>query len=1289
MKMKQKQLTSYDLISGMTARNYRKKLAASSVRPDDSMLTLKFRLDLPADLQERIPFESFRHLYGVVEGVGKGSLIHYLFSAILSGFRIFGIAGDAQTFFTRNAFQDAEFQEAFLSATGLDLPDFIPSLIKKRLIQGVRARGGKDNQFKKEIIVREYRKSLASKLPVGTDEEKVDTLFSKIADHLLKDDRLQGWMDLKNKPVIAAEAVDRALSDFCGNSGVPMLAPMLKEGESELPKNSTIVFDDASIHIDSDNVLAPYFTVATILRHFRGADRSNNALRKYVQENLTTNTNSGLSWFFGAGLNLLRTKSLDELCESYAIPPSRKASMHQLQEAAKAIPGQTLLYKNTGNILSYSDFRTVVGGHLDSWVANYINRLYELKSILQEMPEHLSVPSAFIRGKEDFLDTTNCSRTDIELLCNQFNGDYIQRTLKALDNLLGMTDTVSADDILQIEQCTGQINQLTSFREQMKNALKQASNNRNSSWWNLQAETADSWKDWDKIVSLPKLNRMTGGVPDAEEELATESRQFAYLLNAQKSHFERIKKWTEQQGQPLNPLGVLEEAQKKALEQRPSAIAKNGTAEEMAIRLILHRIGNTVRVCNDAFAGKIIQWFISNRIFSNDRDRNRFFFNRQGSLYVSPFSTRNHQAYPVRKDIAAVAVDLLKSLGRVLEDVTLLKELDADAQDTFLKLNRLWLAFQLSGLNKPIPGGIAELDLPAGLEQSIPADLQMQVKDGNEVSASSVRKLFNLYASLLSGMQTVLRRSRFYLRSKFSWVDNNALYYVPKDRSWSLPERYQKSEAWQEIFNSKVLVLNEDGTVNTLKTFEAVIALPIEKQALMKPLLIQLPHDWCYSLPFAKGKDSGQEVFLVKKNGSKGTELSKRKVTGEFVRLIGPSSMKSQLDELIIAPKQITVSDMTLLIDQPVNQRKDDDGEIILDYESYEMTLAVPIARKKLETKENKTQPFKRIVAIDQGEAGLAYAVFNLDDVSMPMAEPLASGTIRIPSIRRLIKGVRKFRKSAQKTQKFNQRFDSSMFTLRENATGDVCGVIVGLMHRFRAFPVLEFQVKNLESGSRQLEMVYKSVNARFLYSSDVPMQNSEREAWWYKGNYWTIPGIYRPLSSTEKGSSVKNAVKVDGKTFRPLNVFPGASVNASMTSRICSCCGNNIWQLIRDAEEQGIKSFNVHDGGEITVNGKTIKLYDKPDNSLRRFFARRNERVPLNTPINAGQISLQELRSRVMRNLRRPPKSLQSRDTTQSRYFCVFKDCKAHNQERHADINAAINIGRRFLNGVVRISST
>ena len=108
-----------DLVSGMTSRTYRKNLAAQSVRPQDSMLTLKFRLDHPEGLQDTIPFDRFRDLYGVVEDVKKGSLIHYLFSVILSGFRIFATAGDAETFSSRKSFRDTDFSEAFKTATGL------------------------------------------------------------------------------------------------------------------------------------------------------------------------------------------------------------------------------------------------------------------------------------------------------------------------------------------------------------------------------------------------------------------------------------------------------------------------------------------------------------------------------------------------------------------------------------------------------------------------------------------------------------------------------------------------------------------------------------------------------------------------------------------------------------------------------------------------------------------------------------------------------------------------------------------------------------------------------------------------------------------------------------------------------------------------------------------------------------------------------------------------------------------------------------------------------------------
>ena len=89
-------------------------------------------------------------------------------------------------------------------------------------------------------------------------------------------------------------------------------------------------------------------------------------------------------------------------------------------------------------------------------------------------------------------------------------------------------------------------------------------------------------------------------------------------------------------------------------------------------------------------------------------------------------------------------------------------------------------------------------------------------------------------------------------------------------------------------------------------------------------------------------------------------------------------------------------------------------------------------------------------------------------------------------------------------------------------------------------------------------------------------------------------------------------------------------------------------------------------------------------DRSAQGAFARRNARPPLARPVNR-RIQAGKLAALVKFNLRRPPHSLRSRDTAQSRYHCVYADCRAR---LHADANAAINIGRKFLDGMDREKS-
>jgi hypothetical protein len=100
---------------------------------------------------------------------------------------------------------------------------------------------------------------------------------------------------------------------------------------------------------------------------------------------------------------------------------------------------------------------------------------------------------------------------------------------------------------------------------------------------------------------------------------------------------------------------------------------------------------------------------------------------------------------------------------------------------------------------------------------------------------------------------------------------------------------------------------------------------------------------------------------------------------------------------------------------------------------------------------------------------------------------------------------------------------------------------------------------------------------------------------------------------------------------------------------------------------------------GRVNLFGETIRLY-KADSDKRKEYLRRNERNPLTLDYGEATMNFDEFRRLVKSNMRRAPLSLQSKDTTQSQFHCVFENCDNHNKGVHADENAAVNIGRRLL---------
>ena len=142
------------------------------------------------------------------------------------------------------------------------------------------------------------------------------------------------------------------------------------------------------------------------------------------------------------------------------------------------------------------------------------------------------------------------------------------------------------------------------------------------------------------------------------------------------------------------------------------------------------------------------------------------------------------------------------------------------------------------------------------------------------------------------------------------------------------------------------------------------------------------------------------------------------------------------------------------------------------------MSLRTPLAIKEL---ESTAFPWAdRFIAIDQGEAGIGYAVFDArsGELIHDAEGNQQSGAIAIGSIRRLIDRVRKHRHADMKKGLFKSQ-SRDLQEMRKAVVGDACHIIESLCHHYKAFPVLESNLKNLNQGAKEIDRILNEPHER------------------------------------------------------------------------------------------------------------------------------------------------------------------------------------------------------------------
>lgn len=1232
-------------------------MAASAKKTDSTTRTLKFKLNLGDD--KPFTFDQAVQLYNITDGTGRGSLTGLLLAVHLNGFRLFMKAGETDVFRNQACFDDAAFGEAFSGQSGLDLPEFLPSKIEMCLKAEVRKTGGKDNRFVAEVIANEYARRFTGKPLESQTTPETASLFTALGAALAG--RFEGWQDLKTHTPEACAAVDASLARLGWT--LPSIAHMARQKGPLAPDHSTLAFDPkAPLPAGDISGFEPHVVVALRLRQARAEGLLKpEALKKRVQQMVTTDNNAGLSWLFGTGLRYLQTCSLADAARDFQVPQTHWSALATVIEHARAIPEDPLFAQTR-----YAEFRMLIGGRLDSWVANYLNRLMQLEDLLGTAPESLRLPVDLIgEAGTVFFRGTGLDAEELGLLLAKLDTER-QSAKAALLSVLGLAERLPiAEDFARVEAYSGLLEAVSGVLEMVLNQILQTQEEGTDAIAkDFATRCAFKIPDW--LAGLPAINRLQGGVPDFRAEVRRAIADFSEVRGGMQRHLEEISAHARAAGKPLDPMARLaaQEAQYLARFRHPGNRTETDPARR-AMQIVLHRFGNAARQCSERVMRRVKSRFDEWGVFVSPRDSNRYFVNRLGSLFRPVFSKSNHEAYALDFDRLA-GRNLLADLGRLLNELAgavLAGDSPQQAEVTeFLRLERAYASLLLSGLDLAIPSELARPRLPAHLAQ-MPAVLQARLSDAT-VPADVVQRVFNLYQSVLNGLNVVANRDRFFVRVRFQRVGDTALVYVPSDRTWAAPERLWHTEApIRKVLESANVCIEGEGigrAVNTVKTVKNLFAAGIEFNRATGEYLMQSPHRWAYWLDTRATVTQLEGVALEK------GKLAKRVAAqANAFTLIGPSSFKNVLDRFLTEPNRFTAGDFTLIIDNAFQQQVRFDAAGMPDVRILDLGYTVSVAVPVTETAPDAQEGFPladRYVAIDQGERGIAFAVFDARTGDLQ-----ETGTVVVPSIRKLIKAAARYRRRGQPTQKFQQRFDSTLFVMRENVVGDVSHAIINLMRKYKAFPVLEGTVRNLEGGSKQLELVYKTLSAQFLFS-ETAAHKTARKAYWAGADQWLHPY----LNQRERKDGAYT-----GK-IKPLNLFPGASGPTAGTSQACSQCGRNPYEDVRQLKDADVTEVMVLDGGHVDLPSGRIRLLRAPEpwSKEAKAFRRRNERSQLTLPITARKLSLADLNAVIRRNLRRPHPSLQSRDTTQSQYHCVYCNC---GHSMHADVNAAINIGRRF----------
>lgn len=1217
-------------LSGKKLRKKREELAtfdSFARRETSSTRTITFPLEIPKSVDHRELAQRAQALSQTINGTGKGTLRGLLFAVHLAGFSVLDSTSAV-------AIAQATIPE---SEEGAFAVDFEKEFNTKPGKMGVKAfmeffkkRQRKVKDYNEEEIFEKLQGAFLSQSL--RKNGAVVSLFKQITHALQKEN--DSWEEHFGNAEKNLGIVEDA---FAAKSiRLPLVDNFIRsESSSYNTGMSTLHFDESLMQADSldPGDMSIHTVVAQKLKAIGSID---------VEQckNMITcagNNNSGLSWLFGKTAKTYFTETdTSQILSDFCIPEKHRKTIDSLKEYFD-IPQDEVFGR------SYSDYRTMVGGRINSWVANYLKRLELIQGFVQEEKTLVLPELLFDESMEEPLKNIGFTIHDVQAGLNKI---YAKRAAlrESLNRLAGAGDLPTPTDLARIDNFNETTMAVKAMIEQINARLKQ------------KADFKDIAKDtFDKsailvpywLSNMEKINSDRSEIQDPLDELDRAAKKFSFMATNMTLFAEELLEQS-----TMNSLDAREAIEEERIaDRRNKTVAFEFSAREQAIRWVWMGVFRLGIVGSEWLAHQVIEISEEARVIRK-RDLNKIIWKREGTFYKSPFSTRKHHPYSMLK--AADPLEAFAKLFAATQQRMTQKPCAESIRDHYLVTKQLY-AEKLQSIPHfvSIPKKWKTIFLDEKKFKLHPR-IKLQL-NGDSVPKATAINLFNLFHSEITGTSHVLFRDKFFTRTVFQHTGKNDFVYAPKDQEWKPPKQAFSSD--KPIGEALKAI---DAQVVEFKSAEATLRQKINPTDATPytAFLSQFPHDWYIDTRIML--DEPQEVFGAKVDKKTVARFTLKHASP--MRLIGTSSLKSDLERMLRDPL-VKFGDYKLQFESNYTQKISVSSEGIsteVSFDSLRIVVGAPV--EKTNPPAEAFPLGERFVAIDLGEVGIGWAVFDART-----RELIKSGTTRIKSIRRLINDVSSKRKQKWPRQKFGMRYDNSLQKLRKNVVGDVLHVIDNLCFEYEAFPVLEHEVRNLASGGKQLELVYDQVVNSYAYSGTDAHKNL-RKNHWCGGLNWE-----HPFLMTINKENEDEAV--------PLKLYPGVTIGAAHTSQVCSECGRNAKKEFFDHVQNAPSVELGKDGGLDVASGRLLfmrKFGDDQEESEMRFklFRSRGERVPFSFPEKGGSYNVGKLKMALANYMRQPNKSLRSKDTKQSVYNCPYADCQ---HVMHADENAAINIGRKW----------